>query len=297
MQYFQKKRIMLLLISSGLLIGAGVYWISLRPLAVQTTAVLPANFFSSVGLFTAGFKLPTTWPWQNDKPYPAIPETAKAGNNATVAANSANKPIENPQQYTESAERSNKIIAATTRAMAETNARLRAGRTDPFVDVNRYQPFPRENRIETDRNRIETERPITSQNGPMASAGRTPAVADKPPSVPLTVPALVERLPDPPTKPTVSDKMQLVGVIGDHVLLSVRQQSSKVNKLPSSLTLGKGEKFDSLSVVDVTNDSVTLDEDGQQTVKTIAPIRRWYLISTLQEAQLSEDIASKREGN
>jgi len=86
--------------------------------------------------------------------------------------------------------------------------------------------------------------------------------------------ALTE-LPVPPAKPSLADKMKLIGVIGDRAVLAFSDtQLRQENRWPKTLILKPGEQFETVSVLGVNPDSVTLEEDGERSVKNIEPIKR-----------------------
>jgi hypothetical protein len=81
-------------------------------------------------------------------------------------------------------------------------------------------------------------------------------------------------LPEPPDKPFLADKLKLVGVLGERaVFVFSDQELRRINKWPANLALGPGDQFDSVNVVSVDEQMVTLEEDGRRSVKELETIR------------------------
>lgn len=169
-----------------------------------------------------------------------------------------------------------KNLPATPRLLAAQEARLGAGRNNPATRVDGFKPFPR----------YLGELAPTESGGP---ADASPPVAEKtpfvPPPPPEATPSLGEppsvdeglplaELPAPPSKPSIANQMRLMAVIGDRVVLAFSDgQQRREHGWPKTVTLGPGDQFESVSVVSVGPDSVTLDEDGDRSVKTIDRLR------------------------
>ncbi len=157
-------------------------------------------------------------------------------------------------------------IAATARPEAESNARKNAGRKDPFLGITGLKPFPSHGISLED----ETASHMTaSKNKHMLVPPPPPVVRTyAPPSIPST------EMPEPPSRPTLAHKVRLVAVLADRAVLKITDlRLRQDNKWPQTITLGTGDKFESLEVVRVAPDSVTIEEDGERSVKTLERIR------------------------
>lgn len=81
-------------------------------------------------------------------------------------------------------------------------------------------------------------------------------------------------LPNPPSKPTLVDKLKLISILDDRAILCFSNSTIRSkNKWPRTLTLSPGDQFESVSVISVDHDSVTLQEDGERSVKTLERVR------------------------
>jgi hypothetical protein len=208
---------------------------------------------------------------------------------------------------------SKKKIAAIVRYTAQSEAKTAAGRTDPFMPpVESYKAFPSERKLvnanvppppgsstenkdqslddllggSKKKKSDKSKTKIASKKGKkgglldgISSSGLVPPPPplDAPQSLPGSADAgsvdLAE-LPPPPSRPAISGKLKLISIIGDKAVLAFTDaRSVHDNKWPKTITLGPGEQFESLSVADVNSDSVTIEEDGERTVKSLESIR------------------------
>jgi hypothetical protein len=189
----------------------------------------------------------------------------------------------------------NKNVAATNPQQAQIAARENAGRQDPFKYVSGYKPFPRASKEQVDSLGDDTMSGDDS-GGPkfqnfiqhtknkiaQASKKQNMLVPPPPPMGESLAPSSsgyssglpIDELPAPPTRPSIADKMKLVGVIGDRAIFKFSDNKSRMdNKWPKTITLAPGQKFESVSLVNVADTSVTLDEDGERSVKSLDPIK------------------------
>jgi hypothetical protein len=172
-----------------------------------------------------------------------------------------------------------KNLAATPLSLAANEARVQAGKPDPFQQVHNYLPFPRG---------AGGVASIAAADG--ASPPAPPPPVEKilpPPPPPVAASASglapppepdaglsLAELPAPPSRPSIANKMKLVGVVGDRAIIAFSDRRLRMeNKWPRTITLGRGEQFESVSVVDVSPDSVTIDEDGERSVKSVEPLK------------------------
>lgn len=193
----------------------------------------------------------------------------------------------------------NKNVAATNMQQAQIAARESAGRPDPFKYVSGYKPFPRastepmdslpddisaaddsgggkqfQNLIQHTKSKIaqasKKQSMLVPPPPPMGEslAGSSGAPGGYSSGLPI------DELPAPPTRPSIADKMKLVGVIGDRAIFKFSDNKARMdNKWPKTITLAPGQKFESVSLVNVADTSVTLDEDGERSVKSLDPIK------------------------
>lgn len=171
-------------------------------------------------------------------------------------------------------------ISATPRSVARMEAGGRAGRKDPFQPIQGYKPFPRPAKL----GGIKPGPDIT---GPPEIA-REDLLPPPPPGLPAPgnmndIPPEVsspyggvltmQELPLPPEKPSVADKMKLLAVVGDRAILGFKNDRLRLaNKWPKTVTLGPGESFESVRMIQVKGDTVLLDEDGERSIKDLGPI-------------------------
>jgi hypothetical protein len=165
-----------------------------------------------------------------------------------------------------------KSISATTYDQAMADARHRAGRTNPFFSLAQ--------KIASGINLAKQHltpppAPVLIAQGPgvaKAYAADLPEEIRHAANQEISGEKMAEQI-EPPSPPLDSDKLHLVAVIEDRALLRVNPKLVSEGNWPQHLLLGPGDKYDSISVLEISNDSVTLDEDGKKVVKTIAPIR------------------------
>lgn len=164
-----------------------------------------------------------------------------------------------------------KSIPATLRATAIAAAKGIASRADPCAPLRDLKPFPH--------NAPAVSSPKSGGAAQAIASAHMPKLVPPPPPGGPGLPGppdelSVAELPAPPAKPTISGKLKLVAVIGDKAIMSFADRGAvRENKWPQTVTLGPGEQFESISVVGVNGDSVTLEEDGERSVKTVEPVR------------------------
>lgn len=103
----------------------------------------------------------------------------------------------------------------------------------------------------------------------MPGLGGGPANSGQPPDMGLPI----AQLPMPPEKPSIMQHLKLSAIIGNKAIIAVPYEVRFQNKWPAVISLGPGEQFESIRVVSVDPDSVTIDEDGERVVKSLASIR------------------------
>jgi hypothetical protein len=273
----QRLRILLLLMAGALLAGGAWLWVNTQrqqqeeiPILARTGEGTPAKPAAPA----AGTNAPLTGAQpaggtQKTEAPSLVPSAAPGSQPPAPVAQEL--PVAPP------AVTGKKHLAATPRLLAANEARAGAGRTDPAARLDNYLPFPR---VGPGSPKPEAAVPgpdippppptkIVPPPPPAALGGNVLA----PPPEPDAGLSLAE-LPAPPARPSIVDKMKLVGIVGERAVIAFSDRRALAeNKWPRTITLGRGEQFESVSVVDVSPDSVTFDEDGERSVKSIEPVK------------------------
>ncbi len=185
---------------------------------------------------------------------------------------------------------------STKRDEAASTAHQIAGRQDPMQGAFEKVPYPApwsragsgggrtsqddEQDADREKNKLEGKDKLADKvlpPPPPPTKSERP-VPPPPPSV-VEAPSLpIDNLPQPPDKPLVSPSLKLTGILGNKAVLTVPLLLRTQNKWPSVICLGPGEKFEdptngSFSVVSVDQDSVTIDEEGERSVKSLPQIK------------------------
>jgi hypothetical protein len=176
---------------------------------------------------------------------------------------------------------------ATSRAQATEQARVGAGRNNPFSGIEGgFQPFPSHGAHAN----VKADVSAATVSAPKTLARKRSDIGPfVPPPPPTAVGAVHEslapppppegsldprELPAPPDKPSIAAKLKLVAIIGDRALFTFTDPLMRdEHKWPHDISLGVGEMFENVSVVNVTPDSVTLEEDGDRSVRELPRIR------------------------
>jgi hypothetical protein len=168
------------------------------------------------------------------------------------------------------------ILPATTRMQAVQRAKANAGRTDPLAPVEGFKPFPR-GATTPDAKPHHNDRSSAKMLIPPPPGGVSLQVPPPPNAVSsgsATEDLPVSELPVPPERPSIVNKLKLIGIIGQKAIFTITDLSARrVNKWPRSLMLGTGEHFESVEVVSISADSALLEENGEQTTKRLERIR------------------------
>jgi len=182
-------------------------------------------------------------------------------------------------------------VVATTEAEASGKARKEAGRNDPMQILSGLFPFPRSKKAHGDAAGPGDVPPPPGAGDETAAAaageqvnnggiGVKGKIAEKlvPPPPPGgdgggpgDIP--IDILPPPPSRPMISDKLQVVSILDDHAIITFPRDLRTKNKWPAYITLAVGEQFDSLKVVGITPDGVTVEEDGERSLKPLPNIK------------------------
>lgn len=264
----------------------------------------PAPVVASKPLVTAPVKTPPPAPVVASKPAAAPP-----GQSAIPPAMPpkppappviANLPPQPPQVTAPQSDR----FPATKREEARSAAKQVAGRQDPCQGTFDKTPYPapwtkvgqapgarttavdeKEEKDKADKNKPQ----VASADGSKVLPPPPPPTREKP--VPPPPPSNigpsnigsggdipVDQLPVAPEKPMVSNKLTLTAILGNRAVLAVPMTMRAQNKWPAQICLGPGEKFEdpehgSFSVVSVDQDSVTIEEEQERSVKSLPQIK------------------------
>jgi len=180
-------------------------------------------------------------------------------------------------------------IEATPRSQAAERAKTNAGRANPFSSIADYKRFPSHGpAIFEHKSKIEEADTVAKKSehehhGKIAGSGlipppppgvqsQLPGPAIQPPPPDESLP--MSELPMPPSKPSIADKLKLTGIIENKAIFTFTDNAlRRAKKWPRVLALSPGEQFETLSVLNVSTDSVTLEEDGERTVKELMRIK------------------------
>jgi len=253
-----RTRILLLILAGALLIGGVNVWQNSQVAKQEEiTAQMPSKFK----------KKPRKYPYDDakqasDKFKVGAAQTIPTTTTLTGSTANPNAPVTPamPAAPTEPTK-----IAATARTDAETTARKNAGRKDPFLGITGFKPYPTRNAS------------LDEEGAPIKLTKSKQLLVPPPPPVVHTyaTPSIPSaEIPEPPSRPMLSHKVKLVAILADRAVLKITDgRLRQDNKWPQTVTLGSGDKFESLEVVRVAPDSVTIEEDGERSVKTLERIR------------------------
>lgn len=166
------------------------------------------------------------------------------------------------------------VVPAITREQAAPLARQGAGKIDPLAPISGYGSFPSsaERRVA----KPAEDRHSSEKNGLIPP----PPVGSIPPPPPPILPGAegdslpLSELPTPPEKPSIAKHLKLVGILGDKAFMAVTDQNlRRTYRLPKTLAVSPGDRVDFLSVIAVSPSSVTLEEEGERTVKHLSALR------------------------
>lgn len=198
------------------------------------------------------------------------------------------------------------IYPATRREDAVSSAKQVAGREDPMRGHFDKAPYPApyskagENGARTTQDDEKDEKAKAEKEHNYATAkGGSTTVPPPPPRSEKPVPPPppsgtgsgapiasggsgndlpLDQLPQAPDKPLVSPNLKLSAIMGNKAVLSVPMQLRVQNKWPAVICLGPGERFEdpangTFSVVSVDQDSVTIEEESERSVKSLPQIK------------------------
>jgi len=174
-------------------------------------------------------------------------------------------------------------LPATTRAEAVEQARMGAGRSNPFsAPLTQYKKFP----IQRGSALTEvTVAPVKKKTikimvpppppGAIRASDLIPHgnMVPPPPTGDGDMLSLKE-LPAPPEKPSLSGKLRLIGIVGNRAVFTFSDGLLRLqHNWPHYLTLAAGEQFEGVTVMNISPDAVTVEEDGEKQTKELPRIR------------------------
>lgn len=176
------------------------------------------------------------------------------------------------------------MIEATHRPEAVAMARQDAGRIDPFAPLVQSHPFPKPRKGSSSRSDDDLER-LAGAKLPGPHMGSGPEGLPPPPpgemasaddlSLPPD-PSGIEHheFPSPPPRQFLSEHLKLNAIVGDRVILAFKDKEfRRQNGFKKYITLAEGQDFDTITLVDVEKDKAVLEENGEQRVIQLDPIR------------------------
>jgi hypothetical protein len=184
-----------------------------------------------------------------------------------------------------------KHYPATPQTVAIAHAQVGKGRPDPIEPTLNYKPWPRHGRKDASGTASDNEvlamvpPPPPPEKSADKKAFKPTPIKEKlvPPPPPMQgTPTSgdvmaeglpIDQLPAPPSRPTIGDKVKVLGVLDDKAIISFPRSMMQKNHWPKTITLGQGEQFESLTVVSINRDGITIEEDGERTLKPIATIK------------------------
>jgi hypothetical protein len=206
----------------------------------------------------------------------AIASASAAETTTTTTTTSETQPVSqvSDPQYSLS-------VPATTRSEALMKARLGAGRLDPFAPTSGVSPILPLNPAE-----IKPLKTVSKVHLPPPPKFSSSELVPPPPGV-VSLPGTAGEavgsagmgssendLPEPPEKPTIADKMKLVGLVDNKAFFTFTDlELRRANKFPSTVILASGEQFESVHLVSLDKNSVVLEEDGERITKELERIR------------------------
>ncbi len=195
-----------------------------------------------------------------------------------IVAQQPNVPVTGVNAIAPSMPANPKQYPATNGTAASGVAKVGAGRLDPAEPILSFLPFPHVQSHSADS--LLALVPPPPSDKPIKLAAKTINERLVPPPPPMEATPTggiaglpIDQLPVPPSRPTIGDKLRVLGVMDDKAIISFPKAMASKNKWPKSITLGTGEQFESLTIVSITRDGITIEEDGERTMKPISTIK------------------------
>jgi hypothetical protein len=84
----------------------------------------------------------------------------------------------------------------------------------------------------------------------------------------------ISELPLPPQEQSVAGKLRLTGILGDRAFFTVVDRlAARTNHWPTEFSLKPGNSFHSVYLKAVNEHSATLEENGEEYLRTLPSIR------------------------
>ncbi len=182
------------------------------------------------------------------------------------------------------------LVQATTHLQASHAAHKSVGRSDPTGALEAYLPFPRSLHVPdsgdttaskagdvppppgTDANASKSAA-APKNGGDKAGNASSDGLVPPPPPESGADDLGLEDLPPPPDKPHIAEKLKVLAVMDNHAIVSFPVSMSRQNNWPKFITLTTGQQFDSLKVVQISPDGITVEEDGERSLKPVPAIK------------------------
>lgn len=154
-----------------------------------------------------------------------------------------------------------------------------AGKNDPFAPLADTHPFPGSFELPTAPGAEQagkdkgsstktSKRKVNSELVPPP-----PSFGDVPPGQ-LPSGLAFGDLPSPPENQGIASKIALVGIVGDRAIFNVTDSAlRRARHWPKTFTLAEGGSFDQLRLLSIQQDSVTVEEGGERSTKSLPPVR------------------------
>lgn len=158
------------------------------------------------------------------------------------------------------------MVPATELATATKAAREQMGRDNPIEPLAAMLPFPRT---------VLRRASVGGYGKHVGTSGRQQLTVPPPPVV-----ARCEGggdtdwiAPVPPDKPHVADKVRVRSIMDDRAIVAFPADICPKNGWPTSMVMAKGDQFDSVKLVQVRDNAVTFEEDGDRSTRRIEAVR------------------------
>jgi len=153
---------------------------------------------------------------------------------------------------------------ATTLDVARVQARSTAGQSDPFMPLSPLRTEAKTTVVTSHAENNMIPPPPPTVHNPFGDSGAGQ----------LNSGLNIGELPMPPENAGVSAKLQLVAIVGDRAIFSVKDSLvRRRNHWPKTLTLGIGQIFDGMKLTAINDESAVIEEDGQTIVKALPVIK------------------------
>lgn len=177
-------------------------------------------------------------------------------------------------------ERLNKRFPSVKREVVVAEAKQGAGRNDPMMPFSAGQQFPRysngklaENSKSTPVEQVVRVPPPPTIESPQATSSPVNAPKTRPAELATSREIYVCPPLPVPEKPFLGADLKVCGMLDNKVILQLPSWVCRDYGWPATISLSPGEQFNSLSVVSVNGATVTVDEDGDSSVITLAAIK------------------------